>query len=567
MRLKSLRVTALALAVAAVGFDAQAAEAQTRTEAVRLPLPKYDGTLTPYTFELGYPLMTLVYDTLMWRDRAGVARPWLARSVARSNGGRRVTVTLRNGVRWHDGRPLTAADVEFTFGFVARRFHPRFTPQLSAVAQVQALDQRTVAFDLRRPSLGFDDQPLADVPILPRHLWQGLEGGSSVPGGLPVGSGPYRLARAGPRAGYVFRANARYFKARPSVETIRVPVIRQENRTYSALERRRVDMLPISLPEDAAAELGDSFGIRLRSGPLYSGTALVFNLRRPPFNRPGVRRAAARALSLKQIVSNAGPAVAADRGYIHPSSRWASKAVLHRDDPQRAQGSLSRFRLPAVRVLAPESDPARLEAGRRVVLALRRAGAPATLRKLRRLALGRAIGEDGAVPDFDAAIVETPSLASYDPDFLVRVFGSDPRSAPLNYSGYRSPRFEALADRVASAPDRGSRRRAVAAELRLLARDAPAVPLFFSRGDFAYRPAIYDGWVFVAGAGLLDKRSFLAGEAPRVRRAPAESGEDTDGRSGISVLDVLSVLSLVALIGVLGLAAYALLQRRAMEKR
>jgi peptide/nickel transport system substrate-binding protein len=115
-----LTLIALAVAVLAGGLSAPGAGAAApEAKVVRLPLPQYDGTLTPYSFELAYPLVTLVYDTLLWRDADGVPQPWLARSVKRSNGGRRLTVRLRRGVRWHDGRPLTANDVAFTLRFVA----------------------------------------------------------------------------------------------------------------------------------------------------------------------------------------------------------------------------------------------------------------------------------------------------------------------------------------------------------------------------------------------------------------------------------------------------------------
>lgn len=526
---------------------------------MRLPFPKYDGTLTPYTFELGYPLVTLVYDTLMWRDAQGVARPWLARSVKSTGGGRRLTIRLRRGARWQDGRPVTAADVAFTFDFVARRFHPRFTPQLSDVSRVVATGSRTVTIDLRRPSLGFYDQPLADLPILPRHLWQRLAPGA-VPPGPAIGSGPYRLTRSGRRTGYSFRANRSYFKGRPRVARIRVPIIREEARTYSALQQRKVDMLPVSLPETATEQLADAFGITVRKGPSYSGTALLFNLRRAPFNRLSARTAAASSLELERVVKNVGPAVAADRGYIHPGSPWAGSARLQRLDLAAARRAFAKLRLPPIRVLAPDNDPVRLEAGRQVTLALSRAGAEARLTTLSRAKLGRAIGENGSRASFEAAIVSTPPLASYDPDFLRRTFGSDTRDAPLNYGGYRSRAFEALADRVASAPERGARRRAVAAELSLLARDLPAIPLFFSEGTFAYRPAIHNGWVFVKGTGILDKQSFLAGGSSSSPARSSDGGGETGGSSNF--LGVLRVVSLGLLVLVLLLGGAALLQRR-----
>ena len=553
--------------VAIVGLSAAigapAAEAQRRASLVRLPLPKYDGTLTPYTFELAYPLVTLVYDTLLWRDSKGNPRPWLARSVERSNGGRRFTIRLRRGVRWHDGRPLTAADVEFTFDFVRRRFHPRFTPQLADVSTVRAQGRGTVIFDLTRPSLGFYDQPLSDLPIMPRHLWQALAPGTAPPGPA-VGSGPYRLVRASRGDGYALRANRSYFRGRPRVDRVRVPIIRQESRTYRALRARRVDMLPVSLPEAASRSLGRAFGINVRRGDSYAGTALLLNLRRPPFDAPAARRAVASALDLDRLARNVGPGAAADRGYVHPDSPWAARSPLHRFDLESSRRAVRDLDMPPIRVLAPDNDPVRREAGRQVALALRRAGMDAELTEVSRTSLGRAIGEDGSSASFDAAIVATPPLASYDPDFLRRVFGSDSRDAPLNYAGYRSQEFESLAARVASAPTRLARRSAVAAELRLLARDLPAIPLFFSEGRFAYRPAIHDGWVYVQGSGIFDKRSFLAGAGPtRSRLVEEDEGEE----DSTSFLDVLQVASLILLVIVVVLGVVGLRARRKVGQR
>jgi hypothetical protein len=190
-----------------------------------------------------------------------------------------------------------------------------------------------------------------------------------------------------------------------------------------------------------------------------------------------------------------------------------------------------------------------------VVLALRRAGAKASFRKLPSGRLGEAIGENGARPDFDAAIVSTPALSSYDPNFLARQFGSNDASAPLNYSGYRSAAFDALARRVIVARDRRARRRATAAELRLLARDVPAIPLFFSEASYAYRPAAYRGWIFIKGSGILDKRSFLPNQAgTRAASAvPEEGGErgpvaQALRYGALGVLVIAFALALVALV-------------------
>src|SRR5688572_10700290 len=130
-RMPRRRLVLLALVLAAVPALAPPANAQ-QVPLLRIAIPADDGSLTPYTFESGYAFMSLVYDTLAWRDERGIARPWLARSISRDVTGRRVFVRLRPEIRWHDGRPLTAADVAFTYGFMSRRgrAHPRFTPEL-----------------------------------------------------------------------------------------------------------------------------------------------------------------------------------------------------------------------------------------------------------------------------------------------------------------------------------------------------------------------------------------------------------------------------------------------------
>lgn len=526
---------------------------------VRLPFPQDDGSLTPYTFELGYRLMTLVYDTLLWRDKDGKAQPWLARSVEPSADGRQLTIRLAEGARWHDGVPLTATDVAFTFQLMATHPHPRFTPQLAAVTKVEPAGPSTVVVSLRDASPGFSDQPLADLPIIPAHIWKALPPGSAAPPGLPVGSGPYRLVDYRPREGYRFEANAEYFRGPPAVQAIDVPFITEADATFEALERRRVDMVPLSLPGEAAARLEKVLGARVVRGPSYAGTVLMFNLRSPPFDRLEVRRAVAAALDLGRLARAAGDATPADRGYLHPESAWSAPEVLHRFDEGGAREQLARLALAPFDVLAPSNDPVKLQAARQVVQALQRVGARAEVKTLPRHDLSKAVGEDGSPPRFQAAIWDSPPLASHDPDYLIRVFGSDPRNAPLNLSGFQSQSFDQLSVTLSSALEVGARRSTVNQALRLLANDVPVVPLFFASGSYAYVPSVYDGWVFVKGDGILDKQSFLESDAPSAVSAPPVTAAEEPAGGGISMLGWMAM-------GVLGLAlviaAAALLRRR-----
>jgi peptide/nickel transport system substrate-binding protein len=499
-------------------------------QTVRIPLPRDDGSLTPYTFKVAYPLVTLVYDTLMWRDADGVPQPWLARSVTRVDP-LTVRVRLQPGVRWHDGRPLTAEDVAFTFRFVARREHPRFTPQLRDVRSVEARGPGTVVIHLRRASLGVTDQPLADLPILPRHLWEDLPRDRLAPPGPPVGSGPFRLLRHD-RQGYRFEANREYFKGDPAVDRVDVPIIPRLDRAFEALRRGRADAIFTGPdPRDLRAP-----GIDTVSGPSYSGTVLALNTTRPPLEHAAARRAVAQALDLRRIARAAAGAptaesiLAATRGYVSPASPWALERSEDPFDLARARVNLAEQGVSALTVLAPTDNEVALEAGRQVVLALQRAGVRAQLRGESSEQLARSIGQDRpGTARFEAAIAPAPALASHDPAFLAALFGT---GATLNYSGYSSPAFDQLTDRIASATTAQQRRAAADAAQRQLLTDAPVVPLFYADAGFAYRRGAYDGWRFVKGTGILDKQSFLtaadgatpppAADADPVDRAPAE---------------------------------------------
>ncbi|MGH2840346.1 MAG: ABC transporter substrate-binding protein, partial [Solirubrobacteraceae bacterium] len=427
-----------------------------------------------------------------------------------------------------------------------------FTPELQEILDVTATRELQVRFTLRRPSRGLEDQPFADVPILPRHLWADLPLNRRAPPGLPVGTGPYRLTSYEPRRRYRLKANDDYFRGQPSVERIDVPVIRRQQSILDELNRQRLDAAPVAIPPGTIPQRGPV--ARYSDETSFIGTMLLFNVRRGPFDRRLARRAVAQALNLKSIAANAtsvpGGVVAADRGMLHPRSRWAGPPGLQRFNPEAARLAFVEQGIGAFRVAASRNDPVRLEAGKRVVRALTRVGARARLVELSPRALDRVLGRRDAPASFDAAVVSIPALASYDPAYLRAVFG-DTGTRSLNDGGYRSAAFNALAERAVSAPTQRRRRSIGNAQLRLLARDLPAVPLLFGGGTILYRPRAYDGWVDVRGTGILDKRSFLSGQSQRADSPGAAVPDliDPSSDDGISLVPFIVGVALLMLAG------------------
>ncbi len=99
---------------------------------------------------------------------------------------------LRDQARFHDGEPIRADDVVFTFNILREKGHPEYSLRLADVDSVEALDERTVRFTFTE---GRRDLPLlvGAIPILPRHYWQTHDFERSTLE-APVSSGPYRVA-------------------------------------------------------------------------------------------------------------------------------------------------------------------------------------------------------------------------------------------------------------------------------------------------------------------------------------------------------------------------------------
>ncbi len=248
-------------------------------------------------------LMTLArYDSTL------IARPYLARAWRWSDGGRTLTFELRTDVRWHDGAPTTARDVVWTID-AARdpaTGYPRLT-DLAAIGALAAPNDSTVV--LRFASAvtpGNLPDVFTDLAILPAHLL------SNVPharlreaawNAQPVGNGPFRFVTHEPNRRWVFARNPEFPVALggpPHIERFIVVVVDEPMTKLSALVAGELDFAGVS-PQHVAFVRRDT-ALAIRDYPLIFPYGLVFNTRRPPFDDPRVRRAAALAIDRQEIV-------------------------------------------------------------------------------------------------------------------------------------------------------------------------------------------------------------------------------------------------------------------------
>ncbi len=271
--------------------------------------PAYHGDLGSASF------VSQLYESLTAVDSSLTIRPALASSWTIENGGKRVVFTLRDGLTFSDGTPLTASDVVHSW---RRLFRPGdASPLASLIADVvgardllsgRSTDTSTlgvhadgdlrVVVDLER---GGGDLPAivssAPFAIVP----PGVGDAEIVPEpGNQVGSGGYVLSSMDDTS-IVLTANPHYWAGPPAIETVRMITTLAGESPVDAFAAGDVDVTPIGFLDAGWIAYDRRLGPSLRSDPSLSVTYYGFDTTRPPFSDARVRQAFAQAVDWRRL--------------------------------------------------------------------------------------------------------------------------------------------------------------------------------------------------------------------------------------------------------------------------
>ncbi|MDJ0781543.1 MAG: ABC transporter substrate-binding protein [Desulfosarcinaceae bacterium] len=210
------------------------------------------------------------------------------------------TFHLMPKARFHDDRPLTAADVVFTFEHLMAEetkspFGPGYRNKIKAI---EAVDDHTVRFTLHQPTASFLTSVI--IPILPKHVLT-AEGDF---GAQPVGSGPFAFVSQSPTE-IVVAAYKAYAAGAPKVDRVVFKVIKDDNTRFLKLQKGELDLLINALPPNRVAALREAplketYAVIESPGIAYS--YLGFNLAAPEVQDLRVRQAIAHAIDVNEII-------------------------------------------------------------------------------------------------------------------------------------------------------------------------------------------------------------------------------------------------------------------------
>lgn len=515
-----------------VGLALPASQAQ--TGAVRLAITRDEGWLNPYTYQSGFPgwnLMTLVYDPLFYPDLNNEAIPWLVRDTRVSTDGRTWTLTLRPNLRWHDGRPLTSEDVKFTFEYAAKVAHSRWTPTTRNLDGVDAPNPQTVVFRLKQPDAGFRVRTLADVPILPKHIWETVTTVAAARAFRnTVGSGPYRVEEVQDGQFYRLVANPQYFAGPPKVRELVLPIIRDATVSWTALQAGQIDANSRIVTPELVSQFEKAPGMKLARGAGFASTILQFNLEHPLLRDVRLRRAIANAINTNLMVRllTLGNAVVGSPGYLHPDSPFYAEGLKFEASKARAVSILNEAGYTdrngdGIRE-APNGTPLQftLQAQSGNPIRIRGAELIRTWLKDVGIAVNVRVAEDAAIidlvwPDFDVCKGRRFDLSMFGwsapvmtrPTALVDLFHSNCQVGTINIGGYKNPEIDRLGEQLIVTVDTARQKQIAAQMQQIIARDLPIHVLFYLDTIMAYRQSAFDKWAFQKGQGYVTKLSFV----------------------------------------------------------
>ena len=254
--------------------------------------------------------MPNIFSSLVQFDTELGLLPDLAENWTVSEDGLNYSFKLRDGLTFHNGDPLKAADIVYTY---ERNIDPDFaSPHANKLAQIEAVDtpdDLTVNLTLSAPFAPFlavacGRGPGRAMTPISRRAFE--EMGDEQFDQTPVGAGPFAIVAdtADLSSGFELVAFDGWYGGRPLLDAIEVTLIAEPSSRISALEAGDVDMLDI-VPRTGVAQLSENPDITLVQTPGTSWQGLAMNWARPPWDNPEARMAVAKAIDRDALIETA----------------------------------------------------------------------------------------------------------------------------------------------------------------------------------------------------------------------------------------------------------------------
>ncbi len=468
--------------------------------------------------------LDFIYEPLIIFNRFDDNKPVfrLAESFRLADDLKSVEFKMRPDLKWSDGKPLTAADVKFTFDYI--KLHPAldFISIWKTITAVELTDSQTVRFTLAEPSSIAPEQ-IVQLPIVPEHIWKEIADPITFANESPVGSGPITEITRFTGQIYDQCRNPSYWDAgQLKIDCMRFPQLAGNNQILTATADGTLDWGVSFIPDIENVYVGKDPD---HHHFWYSPSSMVGFLlnfetanenNRKAFNDVNFRRAVSMAMDRGAMIDLAGygyPTLNEDPGLMGELYKnWSDDGVLKdfgtfarfdeaasitlldkagyidkdqdgwRDNPD---GTKIAF---TIIVPAPWSDW--VDTVNIAIDNLKAVGINATLETPEEAVwTSRLI--DG---NFDAAINSLPAAAS--PYYMYKRAFSESDKGKTRFTAQRwfNPELEKLVASYSHTANPDEQKNAMHAAQRIVAENLPIIPIFNNPNWYQYNTARFTGW-------------------------------------------------------------------------
>ena len=276
--------------------------------------------------DLAWPINQNIYSRLVKLDASKAIIPDLAEKWEFSEDGKTITFHLAKDAKWHDGEPVTSADVKYTFDTIKAEETAFFNGQMKNVELIETPDDYTVVFNLTDPNVALVGYlGWYGTFIMPKHIYDNGQKWDDNPAAKnPIGSGPFKFGEFKQGEKVVINANPDYFGGAPKVSQVVFRIIPDDNTAVQALVNGEIDVME-AVPAAEVKNLQDNPDVRLVLNQYPSPMYLVFNFKEETLQDPAVRKAIATAINKQEISDKIFQGIQKPENNMYPSLiSWAS---------------------------------------------------------------------------------------------------------------------------------------------------------------------------------------------------------------------------------------------------
>jgi len=461
-----------------------------------------------------------VYEPLVFVNTLQNAKesPWLATKWTWSNGNKDITFTIRNGVKWTDGKPLTAADVVYTFNLLKQHKALDVNSVWSVLSSVTQKGSNQVVMTFKAPAVTYFYYIADQTAIVPQHIWSTVSDPVKYTDSHPVGTGAYTMSNCTPQ-NITYKANPHYWQpGKPKVATVNYPAFTSNDTANTYLANGQAQWGSQFIPSIQKFYLSKSPNYHYWFPPVANVTMFI-NLKNPILRDVKVRQAMAYAIDRHKasLIGEYGYEPASNQtGIVTPTfSSWL-------DAPQAASFGNNYAYNPskAISILQADgykkgSDGIMAKGGQKLEFTITNNGgfsdwvAAVNVIQQNLKAVGiKVTPRNLAAPAHQSAIYNGKFDLGYyantggpTPYYELRQWLFSGNSAPIgqpagsNFERYSNPATDALINAYPKTTDAGQQHAIVSKLQKVMLQEVPVIPVTESVDWFQYDTGSFKGWV------------------------------------------------------------------------